>query len=164
MPERHPYEGRRWYAAPPGTAPSAAADTEHPAPMGAGPGHKGVHPALAPLATLAVGAAMAMYLYRTDPHQPGHLFPRCPFNWLTGQLCPVCGSTRLAYDLLHGEPVRAFHENALVLALTPLLAWASVRWLLAGLRGRRWKPAVPPRAQYALLGAAVVWTVVRNVW
>jgi hypothetical protein len=134
------------------------------AALGAGPGHRRVHPSIAPLAAFAAGAAMATYLYRTDPHQPGHLLPLCPFHWLTGLLCPVCGTTRLGYDLLHGDPVRAFHENALAFALAPLLAWAAGRWLVEGLRGRRWKPTLSPRAQYALLGAAVVWTVVRNVW
>jgi hypothetical protein len=127
------------------------------------PSRRGVHPALAPLATLVAGAAASAYLYRTDPHQGGHWLPRCPFNWATGLLCPVCGSTRLAYDLLHGDPVRAFHENALVLLLVPVLLWSFGRWLIEGLRGRRWQPALNPRAQYALLGAAVVWTVVRNL-
>jgi hypothetical protein len=128
-----------------------------------GPSRRGAHPAIAPLVTLTAGVAASAYLYRTDPHQGGHWLPRCPFNWATGLLCPVCGSTRLAYDLLHGDPVRAAHENAFVLLLAPVALWAFGRWLVAGLRGRRWRPVLHPRAQYALLGAAVVWTVVRNL-
>ncbi|WP_405585176.1 DUF2752 domain-containing protein [Streptomyces sp. NBC_01190] len=122
-----------------------------------------VHPAVAPLATLAAGVGAAAYLYGTDPHQSGHWLPRCPFNWLTGLLCPVCGSTRLGYDLLHGEPVRALHENALMFALLPFILWAGGRWLVEGLRGRRRPVVLTPRAQYALLGVAVVWTVARNM-
>jgi hypothetical protein len=121
------------------------------------------HPAAAPLAALAAGVAASCYLYGTDPHQGGHWLPRCPFNWATGLLCPVCGSTRLAYDLLHGDVVRAFHENAALLVASPALLWMCGRWLVEGLCGRRWRPVLPPRAQYAALGAAVLWAVVRNV-
>ncbi|MBM9505735.1 DUF2752 domain-containing protein [Actinacidiphila acididurans] len=122
------------------------------------------HPAVAPLATLAAGAAAAYGLYGTDPHQGGHWLPRCPFNWATGLLCPVCGGTRLAYDLLHREPVRAFHENALLFVLLPVIAWAGGRWLAEGLRGRHWRLVLGVRAQQALLVAAVAWTVVRNLY
>jgi hypothetical protein len=37
------------------------------------------------------------------------------------------------------------------------------RWLVEGLRGRRWRPVLGPRAQTAVLGVAVVWAVVRNL-
>ncbi len=121
------------------------------------------HPAAAPLATIAAGLAASAYLYRTDPHQGGHWLPRCPFNWATGLLCPACGGTRLVYDLLHGDPVRAFHENALMLLASPFALWVFGRWVVEGLRGRRWRPVLGPRAQYALMGVAVLWTVVRNV-
>jgi hypothetical protein len=120
-------------------------------------------PATAPVATLVVAAAASAYLYRTDPHQSGHWLPRCPFNWMTGLLCPACGGTRLAYDLLHGDVLRAFHENALMFVLSPVMLWLFGRWVVEGLRGRRWQPVLAPRAQYALMVVAVLWTVVRNV-
>jgi len=121
------------------------------------------HPAVAPLGALAAAVAASAYLYNTDPHQSGHWLPRCPFNWVTGLLCPACGGTRLAYDLLHGDPVRAFHENALLLIASPVMLGMCVRWLVEGLRGRRWRPVLSPRAQYAVLGLAALWTVVRNI-
>lgn len=122
------------------------------------------HPATAPLATLVAGAAAAVYLYGTDPHQPGHWLPRCPFNWLTGLLCPACGGTRMAYDLMHGDVVRAFHDNALLLLAAPLALGLIGRWVVEGLRGRRWRLRVSPRVSLAVLGVAVTWTVVRNVF
>jgi uncharacterized protein DUF2752 len=121
------------------------------------------HPAAGPLGAMAAAAAGAAYLYGTDPHESGHLLPRCPFNWLTGLLCPVCGATRMAYDLLHADPVRAFHDNALLLVCSPFLLAVAGRWAVAGLRGRRWYPVLGPRAAVAVAGVLVAWAVVRNV-
>lgn len=122
------------------------------------------HPAAAPLGALVAGVAAAVHLYGTDPHQSGHWLPRCPFNWTTGLLCPACGGTRLAYDLMHGDVARAFHDNAVLLLASPLAAGMCARWLVEGLRGRRWRPALSAPAQYAVLGVAVVWAVVRNLF
>jgi hypothetical protein len=43
------------------------------------------------------------------------------------------------------------------------MLWMCGRWLVEGLRGRRWRPVLGPKAQYAVLSLAVLWTVVRNV-
>jgi hypothetical protein len=121
------------------------------------------HPAAAPLGALAAAIAGSLYLYGTDPHRPGHLLPRCPFNWATGLLCPICGATRMVYDLLHADPVRAFHDNALLLACTPFLLAVAGRWAVAGLRGRRWRPVLGARASYAVGAVLVAWAVLRNL-
>jgi hypothetical protein len=120
------------------------------------------HPAAGPLGVLAAGAAGAGYLYRTDPHQPGHLLPRCPFHLLTGLLCPACGGTRMVYDLMHGHVAEAWLDNRALLLAAPfaLALWA--RWTWEGLRGRRWQPSLSPRTQAAVLGLAVLWAVLRN--
>ncbi|WP_308294863.1 DUF2752 domain-containing protein [Streptomyces sp. JJ66] len=123
-----------------------------------------LHPAVPPLAALAAAGAGAAYLYGTDPHQPGQLLPRCPVNWLTGLDCPSCGGTRMAYDLLHGDVAAAFADNALLLTLgLPAAAYLGGRWLLAGLRGRRYRPALSPRAVLAVVGVAAGWMVARNL-
>ncbi|MBB1253332.1 DUF2752 domain-containing protein [Streptomyces alkaliterrae] len=122
------------------------------------------HPALLPLATLAAGAAGSVYLWHTDPHQPGQFLPRCPVNWLTGLLCPACGGTRMAYDLMHGDFGAAFHDNAALLLLgVPFAAYLGGRWLIEGLRGRRYRPAIGRRGVAVIVGTAAVWAVVRNV-
>ncbi|MFI8995834.1 DUF2752 domain-containing protein [Streptomyces sp. NPDC053542] len=115
-------------------------------------------------AVTGLTAAACAYLWRTDPHQPGQLLPRCPFNAMTGLLCPVCGGTRMVYDLLHGDLPAAFHDNvALLLLGVPLAAYVGGRLLYEGLRGRRYRPRPTPRALAAVLTTAVVWGVVRNV-
>jgi hypothetical protein len=121
------------------------------------------HPAAAPLGTLTAALTGSLYLYGTDPHQPGHWLPRCPFNWATGLLCPICGTTRMAYDLLHADPVRAFHDNALLLLCTPFLLAVAGRWTVAGLGGRRWRPVLGARASLAVGVVLVAWAVLRNL-
>jgi hypothetical protein len=119
-------------------------------------------PATAPLATLAAGLAGAAYLYGTNPHEPGHWLPRCPFNWATGLLCPACGGTRMAYDLMHGDLTAAWHDNAALLLASPAAAYLLGRWVVEGLLGRHWRPELGRRGSIAVLGVAVAWAVLRN--
>lgn len=121
-------------------------------------------PLAVPLGLAAAGSAGAAYLYRTDPRQPGQLLPRCPFEWVTGLLCPACGGTRMTYDLMHGEFAAAFHDNAALLLLgVPAAAYLWVRLLSEGMRGRRYRPSLGRRGVAVVLGAAVTWTVARNL-
>ncbi|MEV5793969.1 DUF2752 domain-containing protein [Streptomyces sp. NPDC052192] len=121
------------------------------------------HPAAAPLAVLAAGTAGAGNLYVTDPHEPGHLLPGCPFRYLTGLLCPACGGTRMVYDLMHGHLATAWHDNRMLLLAAPFALALLARWMVEGLRGRRWSPQLKPRTQLLVLLTAVAWTVLRNV-
>ncbi|MFJ5926286.1 DUF2752 domain-containing protein [Kitasatospora sp. NPDC092948] len=121
------------------------------------------HPVANPLGLLAAGSAGAAYLYTRNPHLPGQALPFCPWRRLTGLQCPGCGGTRMAWDLLHGDLLAAWHDNAaLLLALPFVAAWYLVR-LRHGLAGRRWKLRLGPRGVAAVLAAAVLWTVGRNL-
>ncbi|MFS8200863.1 DUF2752 domain-containing protein [Streptomyces sp. CWNU-52B] len=121
------------------------------------------HPAAAPLAVLVAGVVGSGYLYVTDPHEPGHLLPQCPFRFVTGWLCPACGGTRMAYDLMHGHFSAAWYDNRLLLLASPFALALLTRWMVEGLRGRRWRPELSTRAQVVVLLVAVAWTVLRNV-
>jgi hypothetical protein len=118
---------------------------------------------LAPLAVLAGGAAGAAWLLVQDPHEPGHLFPRCPFRALTGLQCPACGGTRVAYDLLHLDLAAAWRDNALLLLVAPLALLVLARWAAAGLRGQTYRLALGGKGSAAVLTTALAWAVVRNV-
>jgi len=122
------------------------------------------HPAAPPLTVLVIGLAGAVHLWGTNPHEPGQWLPRCPFNWATGLLCPACGGTRMTYDLMHGDVVAAFHDNALLLTLgVPAAVYFGGRWLLEGLRGRRYRPSLGKRGTAVVLGIGLTWAVVRNL-
>lgn len=120
------------------------------------------HPAAAPLAVLAAGAAGCAYLYVTDPHEEGHWLPACPFRYVTGLLCPACGGTRMTYDLLHGDLAQAWLDNRALLLAAPFALLLLGRWAVEGLRGRRWRPEPSGRTQAVVLALAVLWVVLRN--
>ncbi|MFJ8106976.1 DUF2752 domain-containing protein [Streptomyces sp. NPDC096132] len=122
------------------------------------------HPAAAPLAVLAAGAAGSAYLYVTNPHEPGHILPRCPFRLVTGLLCPACGGTRMAYDLMHRHFEQAWLDNRVLLLASPFALALLARWIWEGLHGRSWHPRLSGRGVAVVLGIAVTWTVVRNAF
>ena len=104
---------------------------------------------------LAVGALT--YVGMVDPHQPGSVYPGCPFKMLTGWNCPACGGLRMTHDLLHGDLAAAVADNVFLLVGLPLLAlW----WLW---RNRSGRPVFTPAAIVAVAVAAVAWTVLRNL-
>jgi hypothetical protein len=112
------------------------------------------------LLVLGGGAVLAgglAYIGLVDPHNPGSVFPVCPFRLLTGWNCPGCGALRMIHDLLHGDLAAAINDNVLLLAGIPVLAG----WIL--LRRRRGKSPLTITAMAAVVIAAVAWTVLRNL-
>lgn len=103
----------------------------------------------------AIGALA--YVGLGDPHSPDFVFPACPFKALTGWDCPACGGLRMTHDVLHGDFAAAFVDNAFFLIGLPLLAV----WLL--MQRVKGKALLSSTAVAVILGAAVTWTVVRNM-
>lgn len=114
-----------------------------------------------PIAVGALAVAGAAYLGVADPHDPPVTLPACPTKRLTGLDCPGCGGLRLVNDLLHADLRRAAADNLFLLLAGPLLAGLVLRWVRARRRGDEGR--LPPRAGYALAGAAAGWMVVRNL-
>ena len=109
------------------------------------------------LASGAVAVAGLGYIGLVDPHQPGSLYPGCPFKMLTGLDCPACGGLRMTHDLVHGDLAAAAVDNVFLLVGLPLVAlW----WVW---RRRIDRPAFPPAALVAVAVAALGWTVLRNL-
>jgi hypothetical protein len=83
---------------------------------------------------LALSALFLAALWAISiPAEP--MLPLCPFHWLTGIPCPLCGLTRGLFALAKGRGSEAIHFNALTpLALAMLLslfwpsAWRTQLW------------------------------------
>jgi Protein of unknown function (DUF2752) len=62
---------------------------------------------------------IVVVLYFFSPYDYD-FYPKCPFKWLTGKDCFVCGSTRAAYHLLHFEFAAAWQKNPYLLLILAL--------------------------------------------
>lgn len=110
---------------------------------------------------LAIGL-LVVYFPLNPEH---HLFPKCPFFWLTGWKCPGCGSQRALHHLLHGNVLEAFRVNPLfVLSLPYVLFGLMLEYSAWGMRQielkRVWYGG--RAAKITLVGVLVFW-LCRNV-
>ena len=137
---------------------------EPPATPAAGAGGSvGTRPWVAPVAAMVMALAGCAYLATHDPNDPNVLMPECPTKLLTGLDCPACGGLRMVRALLTGHWSAAVHDNVVLLATVPFVAYVWVRWLVAGLTGRQYSFALTRRGAYVVLAVAAVWMVVRNL-
>lgn len=58
-------------------------------------------------------------VYYFYPPSKDAFYPACPFNTITGFLCPGCGSQRAVHHLLHWDIKTAFAHNAVFVLLVP---------------------------------------------
>jgi hypothetical protein len=85
----------------------------------------------------------------------------CPWRTLTGLDCPLCGSTRAAASLAHGDVIAALDHNALfVLVILPLalLAWGV--WATRSWRGLP-MPVIANRTVLILVAVTAGWWALR---
>lgn len=102
----------------------------------------------------------------------GRIGVPCILHATTGLDCPLCGSTRMAAALLHGDLAAAWNFNAVVLVLGPLIGVAAgyqvLAWTLESLRliklpRLHLSPRASERLLRAVIAVLVVFGVVRNL-
>ncbi len=92
----------------------------------------------------------------------------CLLRSTTGLNCPLCGATRMAAALLHGDLGAALRFNAPALVAAAVVAYLWTSWMLER-TGRRTlpRPRLTPRARRllvpALVAVAVLFMVARNL-
>ena len=120
----------------------------------------GRSPASGPwLTAVGVGAGTAA----VDAMDPAHRHvPLCPLHAVTGWWCPLCGGLRATQAVAHGNVAAALHDNAVLLASVPVLAWLWLDWL-GRVRSDRSPPALPGAARIAVVAVLVAFTVLRNL-
>lgn len=112
---------------------------------------------------IGLGLAGAFYVRHFNPSAQG-IFPRCPFNLLTGMYCPGCGLTRAFHQLLNGNILGALDYNIMVLFWVPFFTYLGISLLLIGIRGRGLPHFIPPNwlVMFFVVAMMVFW-VVRNI-
>lgn len=109
------------------------------------------------LLVLAGGFASALLFFHRPQGQ--FFYPRCSFYATTGWLCPGCGGLRATHELLHGNWAAAIRCNALFVVGAPV---AGMAWLWLRRRTGR-APVISSRCVWWMFGAALVFTVLRNL-
>lgn len=117
--------------------------------------------AAAAIAVVIVGSVLFLF----NPAETG-LFPRCPFLMLTGYECPGCGSQRAIHALLHGDIIKAWDYNPLLVIAVPyiilgFIAELSFRRsrLMRTVRDRLYSG----RAVWIVLTVIIIYWIGRNV-
>ena len=112
------------------------------------------------LPAATAGVVVLAGLYLVNPNST-HV-PLCPLHAATGLWCPLCGTTRAGYALLHGQWTIALHDNLLFVLLLPLLV---ILWLRRAARD----PAtdrgslLPRPAFISVVLLAMLFGVLRNL-
>ena len=115
-----------------------------------------------PTGVVALAAVGAVVVHLRPP--VAGAYPPCPLHALTGLWCPLCGGTRMVAALVQGHWATALHDNAFaLLVLAPLAAAGLAMWTADAVADRPRRRLLAGGAWWALAGAALVFTVVRNL-
>lgn len=112
------------------------------------------------LVFIALAGAAVVFFFNPTTHT---FYPVCQFHRLTGLECPGCGATRAAYALLHGSFSAALRDNALFVLTLGALAARGIWFGWKNFRGRANGEFFPVKFLWWLLGAAIIFTVLRNL-
>lgn len=93
----------------------------------------------------------------------GSFFPRCPFYVMTGWQCPGCGVQRAMHALLHGDVVAAWHFNAAVFLLFPVIVVLLSAEFLKEKHPQFYWIVNSRNVLYGIAVTAVLWWVLRNL-
>ena len=115
-----------------------------------------------PILTAAAIATGCAYVGLNGP-ETKQIFPVCGFYAATGFYCPGCGMTRALHSVLHGDIIRAFQFNALLVVVLPFLMYLYVWWMTWAFTGRELpRLKMSKRITLVLIGLAVFFIVGRN--
>ena len=117
---------------------------------------------LLPLGVAAVTLVGTGYVAAVDPNTVGH-YPTCPFLAITGWYCPGCGALRAVHALAHGDPMTALALNPFAVVALGYVVVAWVLWLERTASGRPVRWLAPAWVLYSVLGAILMFGVLRNL-
>lgn len=110
----------------------------------------------------AVGLFLTAAYWLFDPSR--FIFPRCPVDVITGWQCPGCGSQRALHALLHGDVASAWHYNAFLLCMAPVVALLLFSEFFRDRYPRLNRALTGQAAVICLIVVILLWTIGRNIF
>lgn len=129
------------------------------------PVRRRLHRLVAPAAVAAAAVAVCGFVVWADPTTPGGPIPTCPTKALLGIDCPLCGSSRMLYALLHFDVPGALRYNAVGVVAAVVLVAVYAAWTLQSARGQRTanRRRVVRWVPVGVVSTLAVWFVIRNL-
>lgn len=106
-------------------------------------------------------AVIGAFYFVFDPEQ-FRWMPQCMFLRLTGYQCPGCGSQRMLHALLHGDLAAAWHANAYLLAMLPVIIFMGWLDLTRARHPRLYRRVFSPPVLIVITLSLVIWALARN--
>ncbi|TXD74094.1 DUF2752 domain-containing protein [Aequorivita antarctica] len=117
---------------------------------------------IALIAILFGGFFIVYFFY--NPSENSFFIP-CPFHYITGLYCPGCGSQRAIHLLLHGDVIRAFRFNPLMVLTLPILIYGLGITVANWIFGTRYRFMLFYSNLFIIgyFGIAILYWVLRNL-
>lgn len=103
------------------------------------------------IAVIITVSAILAWIYWVNPENPESAYLKCPFHWLTGLQCPLCGAQRAVHCLLHLQIEKAWWYNPWLL---PMAVYSIVYYT------GRWRSKI---ATITMLALTLAWGITRNI-
>lgn len=112
-------------------------------------------------AILIIGLLLFYFFYNPAQYS---IFPRCPFNRLTGLFCPGCGSQRAIHQILHGYFINGISHNLLIGLAVFVIAYDAFIHLTNNVLNKNFKNILHySKITYTILILIVLFWVLRNI-
>ena len=114
------------------------------------------------ISCLIGGLFLIYFVFNPASHS---IFIPCPFKFATGYNCPGCGSQRAVHQLLHGDLLKAFGLNPLLILSLPLIFYGlgAAIWNFIFDTKLRVKLFYSNLFIYIFFGIVLLFWIVRNI-
>lgn len=112
---------------------------------------------------ILIGICFILIIYLIFSNITGFAIP-CIFNYLTGFLCPGCGSTRMLKALLSGDIIKAFYYNQFLFLSLPIFLVLLINVFYSNIKNiKPWIFKIPNYIYIIYAALAIIFGIVRNI-
>jgi len=116
---------------------------------------------IATASILVICLFLFYYFYNPTEYS---IFPRCPFNRITGLFCPGCGSQRAIHQILHANFTKGISHNFLIGLAVLVIVYDALIYLMNKVLNKSFKNILHySKTTYTILILIILFWVLRNI-